>query len=139
MLCAVVFVASCPTVGGTTGSRWKMPVSGFTPVLGCAPTAHPSVGFVVKTEYKPNPEVIGPGIGTSLHPAPPHHAVKAFPVLLSKPTAHPSPPPAVVPYVSTCTDLQTVEEGSPVEPPNVQSPPLFVVVMIVLLDPTIHP
>ena len=34
-------------VGGTTGSRWKIPVSGLTPVLGCAPTAQPSVGLVV--------------------------------------------------------------------------------------------
>jgi hypothetical protein len=45
-----VVVACCPTTGGIAGSRWKMPVRVCTPVLGCAPTAQPSVGFVVKTE-----------------------------------------------------------------------------------------
>jgi len=52
----VVEVAAWPLyVGGTTGSRWKMPVSVLTPVDGSAPTAQPSVGLVVKTEYKPSP------------------------------------------------------------------------------------
>jgi hypothetical protein len=53
-------VVTCwPTTGGTVGSRWKMPDRSFVPMLGCAPTAHPSVGLVVKTDSKPNPEAIG--------------------------------------------------------------------------------
>jgi hypothetical protein len=74
----------CPTVGGTTGSRWKMPVRVCTPVLGWAPTAQPSVGFVVNTEYKPKPGPTESGIGMLVHVPPFHHAVNAFPVLLPK-------------------------------------------------------
>lgn len=52
VLSVVVFdaVACWPTVGGIAGSRWKMPVRVLFPVSGCAPTAQPSVGLVVKTE-----------------------------------------------------------------------------------------
>jgi len=59
-----------------------MPAKSFIPVLGCAPTAQPSVGFVVKTEYSPRPDVTASGIGRLVHVAPFHHAVNAFPVLL---------------------------------------------------------
>ena len=79
----VLVVACCPTTGGTVGSRWKMAVRGSTAfvVVGCVPTAQPSVGLVVKTEYSPMPEVIGMGhVVTSLHPAPLNHAVNAFPL-----------------------------------------------------------
>jgi hypothetical protein len=56
------------TVGGTTGSRWKIPVRAVVtvvavahdvPVLGCWPTAQPSVGLVVKTEYNAKPHETG--------------------------------------------------------------------------------
>jgi hypothetical protein len=69
-------------VGGTTGSRWKMPARVLTPVAGSAPTAQPSVGFVVKTQNRPRPGPTVNGIGKLVHVAPFHHAVSAFPVLL---------------------------------------------------------
>jgi len=81
--------------------------------VGCAPTAHPSVGLVVKTEYKPNPEATGVGKFIAVHPPPFHHAVTSFPTPTGhvglavrtraalQPTAHPSPLPAGVPNVST--------------------------------------
>jgi len=118
-----------------------MPERVFTPVLGWAPTAQPSVGFVVKTEYKPKPGATGSGIAMLVHVAPLNQAVSAFPVLLSKPTVHPLPPPAVLLQVSTWTDLQIVVEGETMlaAPPTVQIPPLLIVEMIVLPDPTIHP
>jgi hypothetical protein len=90
-------------VGGTIGSKWKIPVRApvkvVTPLLGCWPTAQPSVGFVVKTEYKARPLLTAMGIARLLQPAPLNHAVNAFagdPVP-SSPTAHPLPLPADVP------------------------------------------
>jgi len=109
----VVLVACCPTTGGIVGSRWKIPVRLFGQVgvqIGCAPTAHPSVGLVVKTEYKPNPEATGVGKFIAVHPPPFHHAVTSFPAHVGlavrtratlQPTAQPSPLPAGVPNVST--------------------------------------
>jgi hypothetical protein len=102
-------------VGGVIGSRWKIPVRGFMEpvVLGCAPTAHPSVELVVNTENNPNPLATGVGMFILVHPAPFHHAVTSFPEHVRgvvavaavrstlQPTAHPSALPAVVPYVST--------------------------------------
>jgi len=42
-----VVVATCwPATGGFWGSRWNIPESGFVPVDGPAPTAHPSCGLV---------------------------------------------------------------------------------------------
>jgi hypothetical protein len=46
--------------------------------MGCAPTAHPSVGLVVKTEYKPNPEATPVGRFIAVHVPPFHHAVNSF-------------------------------------------------------------
>jgi len=136
------------TVGGTIGSRWKMPLRPSVRVLGCAPTAQPSVGFVVKTENKPNPLATDMGIARLVQDAPFHQAVNAFPEHVEgivvvratlQPTAHPSPLPAVVPYESTWTDVHVAVEGPLAALPTAQSPPLLIVVMIVLSAPTIQP
>jgi len=152
----------CPTTGGTAGSRWKIPVNAVgiavavaqvVPALGCAPTAHPSVGFVVKTEKRPNPQETGVGMFIPVHPAPFHQAVTSVAVAghvmgavaltavrgMLHPTAHPSPLPAVVPKVSTCTDVHAAIAGALAAVPRAQTPPLLFVVMIVLWSPTIHP
>jgi len=123
--------------------------------VGCAPTAHPSVGLVVKTEYKPNPGLSSGftiGIGMTVHgvPAPFQYAVTAFPGhvgvvvrtrAMLQPTAHPSPLPVVVPKVSTWTDLHTVVKGlaTLAALPTSQITPPSVVVMMVLSAPTIQP
>jgi len=152
----------CPTTGGTVGSRWKIPVSAVgtavavaqvVPALGCAPTAHPSVGLFVKTENRPNPQETGVGMFIPVHPAPSHQAVTSFAVAghvigavaltalkgMLHPTAHPSPLPAVVPKVSTCTEVHADIGGALAAAPKAQVPPLLLVVMIVLWSPTIHP
>jgi hypothetical protein len=116
------------------------------PALGCAPTAHPSVGLVVKTENIPNPQATGVGKLRPVHPAPFHQAVTSLAVpghvlgvvavagvrATLHPTAHPSPLPAVVPKVSTCTDVHAAVEGALAAVPKAQTPPLLFVVMIVL-------
>ena len=157
-----VVACCCPTTGGTAGSRWKIPVNAVgtavavaqvVPALGCAPTAHPSVGFVVKTEKRPSPQETGVGMFIPVHPAPFHQAVTSFAVAghvmgavaltavrgMLHPTAHPSPLPAVVPKVSTCTDVHAAVAGALAAVPRAQTPPLLFVVMIVLWSPTIHP
>jgi hypothetical protein len=145
-----VVVACSPTTGRLTGSRWKTPVKlpaiGAPLLVGCTPTAQPSVGFVVKTENKPRPAATGPGIGQLVHVEPSHHAVIAFPVAQvvvpdasEQPTAQPSPLPELVPYVSTWTLLHTVAAGALDALPTAQRPPLLFVVMMVLPDPTIQP
>ena len=120
--------------------------------MGCAPTAHPSVGLVVKTEYKPNPGATDSGKFKFIHPPPFHHAVTSFPEHVGaygalggvvratlQPTAHPSPLPAVVPYVSTWTDVHVAVEGALAALPNTQLAPPSIVVMMVFSDPTIQP
>jgi len=116
-----------------------MPVRvSFPPMLGCAPTAQPSDGLVVNTEYRPSPGATASGIGKLVQVAPFHQAVRAFPVLLPNvpvplyPTAHPSPLPGLVLKVSTWTDLHTAVGGARAALPMDQTPPLFVVVIMVL-------
>jgi hypothetical protein len=110
------------------------------------------VGLVVKTEYKPNPGATGVGKFKAVHPPPLNHAVASFPGHVGaygglaggtratlQPTAHPSPLPAVVPYVSTWTDVHVVvAEGGLAALPTTQLMP-SVVVMMVFPDPTIQP
>jgi hypothetical protein len=101
----VVVVTCCPTTGGIVGSRWNIPDRPLVPVLGGAPTAHPSVGLVVKTEYRPNPLATGVGKFRAVQPPPFHHAVTSLPEHVGfvavratlQPTAHPSPLPEGVP------------------------------------------
>jgi hypothetical protein len=142
----VVVVTCCPTTGGIVGSRWNIPDRPLVPVLGGAPTAHPSVGLVVKTEYKPNPLATGVGKFRSVQPPPFHHAVTSLPEHVGfvavratlQPTAHPSPLPEGVPYVSTCTDVHAAAAGALAALPTTQLIP-SVVDMIVFADPTIQP
>ena len=123
-----------------------MPDRPFVPALDGAPTAHPSVGLVVKTEYKPNPGYTGVGKFIKVQPPPLNHAVTSSPAHVGlavvratlQPTAHPSPLPAVLPYESTWTDVHVVVGRALAALPTTQLSP-SIVDMIVFPDPTIHP
>ena len=111
------------------------------------------MGLVVKTENNPNPGYTDSGKFSFTHPPPFHHAVTSFPEHVGlvvvglvvtvratlQPTAHPSPLPPGVPYVSTWTDVHVDVERASAALPTTQLAPLSVVVMMVLSDPTIQP